>query len=636
MSINNNILIYLKKYSFEINTINRLITTAFCKSNSLTVNKNVFLKNLIINKDDVLDQIALKDFNNLFLEYNQTFDFECLIQLFEFVISPNDKIVNGAVYTPQYIRRYIVNSCVQNDHELQNSISCDVACGCGGFLYEYAILAHDKTRKSIIDIIEQNLFGIDITEFSIERTKILLSLLAISYGEDEKEITFNLFVGDSLDFDWFKESKIVRVNQGFNYVFSNPPYVGSSNLDNITKELMKNWEVASTGKLDLYIPFFEIGLKWLNENGILGYITVNNFYRSLNGRALRKYFSEKSYNFKLIDFGSEQVFKARLTYTCICQISKTKGNLTYTNSVPQKIDSLVDSDFIDFEYSSLNDFDGWQLERANVQLNLKKIETTGEKLGDLFSIRNGFATLRNRIYLFTPTDEDNEYFYFEKNSKSYKVEKSICRDAIKPNILKDEEDILRFNEKLIFPYTLVEQKNDTLFHQHSNKAIKIIKEYVFKVKFPYAYSYFKSQETELAKRDKGQREYEVWYAFGRNQALNIFGKKLLFPYISDSPYFVYTNKEDLLFYNGYAVVSDSEEDLKFVQKILKTEIFWYYIKHTSKPYSSNYYALAKNYVKNFGIPNFTIAEKKYFMSLKTARAINKFLLKKYNITVLNE
>lgn len=87
---------------------------------------------------------------------------------------------------------------------------------------------------------------------------------------------------------------------------------------------MKNWSVASTGKADLYIPFFELGLKWLNENGSLGYITVNTFYKSLNGRALRNYFSAKKYSFKIIDFGSEQIFNNRLTYTCICLIEKKK------------------------------------------------------------------------------------------------------------------------------------------------------------------------------------------------------------------------------------------------------------------------------------------------------------------------
>src|SRR5690606_187279 len=162
----------------------------------------------------------------------------CLIELFEFIISPNDKIVNGAVYTPKYIREYIVSTAIGQNNNIENHTACDVACGCGGFLYEYALLLHKTTGKSITSIIEDNLYGIDITEYSIERTKILLSLLAISKDEDSFALNFNLFQGDSLEFDWYANSPKINEDGGFQYIFSNPPYVGSSNLDEETKKLM--------------------------------------------------------------------------------------------------------------------------------------------------------------------------------------------------------------------------------------------------------------------------------------------------------------------------------------------------------------------------------------------------------------
>ena len=40
---------------------------------------------------------------------------------------------------------------------------------------------------------------------------------------------------------------------------------------------------------------------------------------------------------------------------------------------------------------------------------------------------------------------------FESGLKVYKIEKGICRDAIKPNTLKKETDIKDSIEKLIFP-----------------------------------------------------------------------------------------------------------------------------------------------------------------------------------------
>ncbi|TXK78906.1 class I SAM-dependent DNA methyltransferase [Mesonia sp. K4-1] len=625
--MNQYILKYLSHYSSNIREINRLLVSAYLKVNNFQNIDNKLINSYIITEDEEINVL------NKFLDFfkDRSFTLEELIEFFEFVISPSDKIVNGAVYTPKYIRDYIVSEAIENYNNLENLTACDIACGCGGFLFEYALKINKETGKSYLQIIEDNLYGIDITEYSIERTKILLTLLAISNGEDKENINFNLFNGDSLEFDWFENSKAISENGGFNFILSNPPYVGSSNLEERTRALMKNWSVASTGKLDLYIPFFEIGLKWLAENGTLGYITVNNFYRSLNGRALRKYFSENSLKFRLVDFGGEQVFKSRLTYTCICSISKRTGDLIYTSSKPKNIRSLTENDFLYFDYGDLNDFHGWQLDDARTRLNLKRLENSGEKLGDLFNIRNGFATLRNNIYLFTPLREDDEYFYFKKDSKDYSIEKEICRNAVKPNILKNEVDLETFNEKIIFPYIFVEENNNDLFYNNQNRKVKVISEDNFRENFPQAYNYLNHYREELSKRDKGNKKYETWFAYGRSQALNIRGLKLLFPYISNAPYFVFTNDEDLLFYNGYALISENEEELMFIKKVLESDIFWYYIKNTSKPYSSGYFALAKNYVKNFSIPNFTIGEKTYFMNLTRKSAINRFLLRKYNI-----
>lgn len=626
--MNQNILKYLREYSYQEQDINRLLVSSFIRMNNIEEVNNELIKSFIIENENEVENKQLEKFITFF---DSKFDIEFLLELFEFVISPEDKEVNGAVFTPEYIREYIIKQILEEFEEQGRNINNlkfgDIACGCGGFFKTIAEEYRAKLGKSYFDIYNENIFGLDIQNYSIIRTKILLTLHAIINGEDRQTFNFNLFTGDALEFDW-----IIQINDGLDAVVGNPPYVGSSNLEEHTKRLMKNWSVSSTGKLDLYIPFFQIGLRWLNDNGILGYITVNNFYRSLNGRALRNFFSDNSYSFKLIDFGSEQVFKSRLTYTCICQIGKTHGNLLYTNTTPQGINSLEKKDFITFDYNQLNNIDGWQLEDAKTQLNLQKLENAGEKLGNLFNIRNGFATLRNNIYLFTPINQDENFYYFEKEGQQFQIEINICRDAIKPNILKDESDLPRLMEKIIFPYNIVVQNNYDLFQSQTNRLVTVIEEEIFQRNFPNAYNYLYSQKNELAKRDKGQRDYEAWYAYGRSQALNIIGLKLLFPYISDLPYFVFTSDADLLFYNGYALVSDSEEDLKFIQKILKTDVFWYYIKRTSKPYANNYFALAKNYIKNFSVPSFTDKEKKAFMKLKKKEVINRFLFDKYNIT----
>ena len=100
---------------------------------------------------------------------------------------------------------------------------------------------------------------------------------------------------------------------------------------------------------------------------------------------------------------------------------------------------------------------------------------------------------------------------------------------------------------------------------------------------------------------------------------------MLFPYIAEYPYFVISEDKDLLFYNGYAIVCDDLQKLKVLQKILRSEVFWYYIKHTSKPYGSNYFALAKNYVKNFGLIELSGEQEDKILSLRSDVEINNFV-----------
>lgn len=615
---------FLKGYSNDPNTIDKLFISTYLRLNSMIVRNNNLLKAHIIREEDGNDFIALKSFSNIIYNEKSSIGIEDLIELFEFVISPAEKVVNGAVYTPEYIRKHIVNIALKNisNDELCDKRFADISCGCGGFFFTLVLAIRERINISFEQIYQNNIFGVDIEPYSIKRTKLLLSLLAFSLGEDITEFEFNLYVGNSLEFDW-KSNEIINRNNGFDAIIGNPPYVSSSKIDERSKILLENWAVSKTGKPDLYIPFFQIGIENLKYGGILGYITVNNFYRSLNGRGIRNYLSENKLSISIIDFGSEQIFRGRSTYTCICFITKdTNGNICYTKSDSKDIDKLQKTNFIDLEYNNLSNHDGWVLQSPKISTIINKIETTGKKLGNCFDIKNGFATLKNDIFLFTPINEDEHCYYFKKNGVFSCIEKSICRDAIKPNTLKNEGEIISKTEKLIFPYSLA-----------VNKTVCIINEDKMKQEFPLAYKYLSNHKPILNQRDKGKRDYETWYAFGRNQAITISGYKLLFPYISNIPYFVYSNQKDLLFYNGYALVSENEEDLLIAQKVLNSKLFWFYITKTSKPYGSNYFALAKNYVKNFGYHQFTESEKKHLLSISDKNEIDLFLMKIYDVNI---
>ncbi|MGJ8661060.1 MAG: SAM-dependent DNA methyltransferase, partial [Bacteroidota bacterium] len=132
--------------------------------------------------------------------------------------------------------------------------------------------------------------------------------------------------------------------------------------------------------------------------------------------------------------------------------------------------------------------------------------------------------------------------------------------------------------------------------------------------------------------DKGNGNYEDWFAFGRTQSLEKIKNKMFFPKYSDrTPSFIINSDDNLLFYNGLAVIGGSEREMFLLRKIMESSIFWFYIKSTSKPYSSNYYSLNGNYIKHFGIYPFKEDEIEYIINENNKEKLDSFFESKYNV-----
>ena len=602
----------VKKHSEDNVLLDKLFTSVYLYSRGIYDVKNKFIKDQLLEKDHELVLSVLP-------QIGSDLSTQSLIELFEIAIPKDEQQTNGAVYTPDVIKDYIVDTTLTKYiDKLSTILIADISCGCGAFLYSAAKKLKHKTEQPYKEIFSQ-LYGLDISPNSLQRAKILLSLLAIVDQEDEQEFNFNLFEGNALNFDWHKISS-VKNNKGFDIVVGNPPYVRAKNIDSASKKLLKNWKVASSGNPDLYLPFFEIGMNWLNPNGVLGYITVNSFFKSVNARGLRNYLSDKEFPLTIINFGHEQIFEKRLTYTCICFIDKQNdGNVSYTKASSKDLLSKKHLSYSILNYDKLNHHRGWLLNNTKVVSNINRIENAGPSLDQLYSIKNGIATLSNDVYIFKPINEDDSNYYFIKDKKEYSVEKAICREIIKPNILKTENEIDKVKEKIIYPYT------------NGIAPLSLMKEGKLQDEFPLAYSYLLDYKSQLDERDKGKGDYGAWYAFGRTQALNDKGLKLLFPYMAKKPHFVFTDNSDLLIYCGYAIFSESEKELLVLKRILESDVFDYYMKNTSKPYSSGYYSYAKNYMKHFGVCELSDQEKKELLSLKSKKRINEFVSDKYEV-----
>ncbi|WP_296057153.1 N-6 DNA methylase [uncultured Amphritea sp.] len=596
---------FLKIYSCDVNKTNRLLVSAFLRSKKIEGIANTLIKSLIIDVDDS-DYYKLMEFEEKF----SIDSIEVLETAFEFVISPSEKVVTGAIYTPKEIRCSIITNVFSNFDNIADLTLCDPACGCAGFLVNAAMYIKENTSLTYKTIFSDCLYGLDLKDYSIERSKIILSLLAIINKEDEVEFDFNLYIGNALNFDW--EGNVKDFSK-FDIVVGNPPYVSSRHIDIETKKLCKSWHVSSIGHPDLYIPFFEIGHSLLKSSGVLGYITMNTFFKSMNGRYLRKYFSSNNLCLSIFDFGSKQVFDSRNTYTCICILTNEKSDTLKYMRISSAVE-INESTPKSLFYHKLDDQQGWNLLENDA---INKIETTGRPFSEVFRTSSGIATLRNNFYIFNPSDEDSLYFYLDDGTP---IEKGICLNVINSNKLTVEKSIDSLKQKLIFPY-----------YYNEDKAIPLEEDY-FSVTYPCAYNYLLSKKYFLSLRDKGRRKYPKWFAYGRSQALDKVRHRLFFPHIAaKTPNFILSSDSDLLFYNGLALISSNKRELLLAKKIMESKVFWFYVTRTSKPYNSGFYSISRNYIKCFGIPCFTPGEIDLILNESCKEKIDEILLNAYGL-----
>lgn len=595
---------YLRRKNLtDVDKVNSLFVTAFVTVNGWEVKNNRLLLRYINPEDN-----SLSDIIRQLVKSECVFTLEDLAKLFEFVISPEDRVVTGAVYTPIDIRTLIINQVLQKTKGKRiDAIRVgDISCGCGGFLTDVAAVIHKETGKAYALIFKEQLYGVDIADYAVERTKIMLSLLAISEGEDY-DFEFNVFQGDSVTFDFSKLGK-------FDIVIGNPPYVCSRNMMASTKESLSRWSVSNSGHPDLYIPFFQIALENIKDEGVLGYITMNSFIKSLNGKCLRQYFQESKFDFSLIDFRDRQVFGSKSTYTCICIIKKSPSTtIDYGINTDEPFLNLPV--FSKVSYSDLSVEKGWNLDRHGSN---QFLESIGTPLGKYCQSRHGIATLSNKTFIFDIKREDEAFFFFEKNGKEYKAERGICRDIVNSNRMTKEIKLEDVVEKAIFPYT-------------DDEHPTIMDEQMFRTRYPFAYEYLWEQRETLFKRDKGKgRNYAYWYEYGRTQCLEKIPVKLFFPKLAcRPPQCVLSTDANMLFYNGQAFIGSDVNKLMIVKRIIESEVFWSYITSSSKPYCSNYFCLNGNYIKHFGVCDFSDDEIKYLIEEPNKSKIELFLKEKY-------
>lgn len=540
-------------------------------------------------------------------------EIEFLIEFFEALLEKDNVAENGIVFTPKYIADYI-NNCVlegMNKYSVAHKI-IDPGCGCGIFLVSAAEAMKNKYGVSLTEILNSNIYGIDIDEDNVRRCKIILNLFAVLNGESNKNLKLNITCEDSLKCRW---NELFFVS-GFDGIIGNPPYVNTHDMSKDTAKFLKqSFKTTKTGVFNIFYAFIEHAMEFLNDRGKLSYIVPNNFLTIKSAIDLRELLAKNRWIEKIIDFSENMVFKPIRTYNCIIQLSRDNKDM-FHYCVMEKADD-ISLKLSKLEFNQMNtdrlDVNGWNLVDKTTMSNISKIEGQFRSIKDF--VRTGIATLRDNIYM---VEYDGVDYYKVVDEMKYIIEPTLIKRLYKISDLKQNEDIKEGCRHIIFPY------------QKGKGGFEIIPEEKLKKETPKTYQYLCMQRKELDKRDKGKQNTVAWYAYGRTQGLNKYGIKLVFPTFASKPKFTLIDDEFALFCNGYALFENDYIELEVLRKILNSVVMQYYIKNTSYAIEGGYYCYQKKYIEKFSLPYFKEEEKKKLLQM-TESELDRYLIERYHL-----
>ena len=401
---------------------------------------------------------------------------------------------DGIFYTPKYITKYIVENtigtlCDEKRNELQlideeyakgrknrkkdivrmldkklddyrnwllSLTILDPACGSGAFLnqaLEFLITEHkkiDELKAQLLggaivfsditaDILEKNIYGVDLNEESVEIAKLSLWLRTAQKGRKLNSLSSNIKCGNSLidnpevagekAFNWHNEFHEIFANGGFDVVIGNPPYVQLQSMGEMS-DTLKNCAYETFDKgADLYCIFTERGYKLLKNGGMQSFIMPNKWMLVAYGKPLRKFLSKTGLR-QILNFGDIQFFQEATTYVCIFVTEKSGPNdKVKVLSLNRK---TYHGDFLTEVRANLYDSSSavfgvneWSIQPVNDARKLEQMKLNGTELKDLpITINYGIKTGYNEAFF---VDEETRQKLINADARSAELIKPMLR-----------------------------------------------------------------------------------------------------------------------------------------------------------------------------------------------------------------
>jgi len=199
---------------------------------------------------------------------------------------------HGEVFTRRWVVDLILDLVGYSaDRDLVGMRAVEPACGSGAFLVAMIERLLDSARLHGRDLGEAHgaLAATDLVPGNVA-TSQATAMEALRSGGVREDIAAELAQAWVRQGDFLLEPPAER---SADYVVGNPPYV---RLEAVPRERSEAYRLACKtmgGRADVYIGFYEHGLRALRDGGALGYICADRWMRNAYGARLRAMVSEE-------------------------------------------------------------------------------------------------------------------------------------------------------------------------------------------------------------------------------------------------------------------------------------------------------------------------------------------------------
>jgi hypothetical protein len=198
-----------------------------------------------------------------------------------------EAVEHGEVFTRSWVVETILDLTGYTDKaDLADMRVVEPACGAGAFLGPIVRRLTASCRRqgrSLLDAAEA-VQAFDLVPENVQRSRDLLiaQLLDEDWAPDEVSKVVDGWVtqGDYLLQDHHERS--------VDFVLGNPPYVRLEDVPDARMNAYRQNCPTMGGRADLYVGFYEVGLRSLKPGGKLGFICADRWMRNQYGRGLRQ------------------------------------------------------------------------------------------------------------------------------------------------------------------------------------------------------------------------------------------------------------------------------------------------------------------------------------------------------------